>query len=125
MWISCFLWDILIFYYYLCTEFDVIYPMSVDFRGLTDDLRMLVACIKERCSIAERKIEQQKQEIAQLNSRIAELEALNEEITSKYQSLQAGMTMSGSAEEVSALKDRYLALVREIDDCIGLMQHGR
>lgn len=99
--------------------------MSVDFRGLTDDLRTLVACIKERCSIAERKIEQQKQEIAQLNSRIAELEALNEDITSKYQSLQAGMTMSGSAEEVSALKDRYLALVREIDDCIGLMQHGR
>ena len=99
--------------------------MSVDFRRLTTDLRSLVACLKERCSIAERKVEQQKHEIADLNARIEELETLNKEITSKYQSLQTGMAQGGSAEELSGLKDRYLALVREIDDCISLMQHGR
>lgn len=100
--------------------------MSVDFRRLTDDLRSLVACIVERCKIAENKVEQQKQEIAMLNSRIAQLEADKKEITSKYKSLQAGMTIGGgSAAEVSALKDRYLALVREIDECIELMRHGR
>ena len=100
--------------------------MSVDFRRLTTDLRSLVACLKERCSIAERKVEQQKEEIEGLNSRISELEALNKDITSKYESLQAGLAQGGgSPEELANLKDRYLALVREIDDCIGLMQHGR
>ena len=100
--------------------------MSVDFRRLTTDLRSLVACIRERCSIAENKVEQQKLEIARLNSSIEQLEASNKEITSKYQSLQAGMASGcGSAAEVSALKDRYLALVREIDECIKLMQNGR
>lgn len=99
--------------------------MSVDFRRLTTDLRALVACLKERCSIAERKIEQQKSEIADLKNRISELESQKIDITSKYESLQAGMAHGGSAEEITSLKDRYLALVREIDDCIGLMQHGR
>lgn len=99
--------------------------MSVDFRRLTADLRSLVVRLKERCSIAEQKIEQQKQEIADLNSRIDQLEALNQEITSKYQSLKAGMATGESPDEVSALKDRYLAMAREIDDCIRLMQHGR
>lgn len=98
--------------------------MSVDFKRLITDLRTLVTCLKERCSIAENKIEQQKQEIEDLNNRIGQLEALNKELASKYQSLQEGMVLSSNSEEVTSLKDRYLALVREIDDCIGLMQHG-
>lgn len=98
--------------------------MSVDFKRLINDLRTLVTCLKERCSIAENKIEQQKQEIEDLNNRIGQLEALNKELASKYQSLQEGMVLSSNSEEVTSLKDRYLALVREIDDCIGLMQHG-
>lgn len=99
--------------------------MSVDFRRLIADLRSLVMALKERCSSAERKIAQQQQEIADLNQRIAELETLNKDLTSKYQNLQAGMTQGRSTGEISELKDRYLALVREIDDCISLMQHGR
>ena len=58
--------------------------MSVDFKKLTNDLRSLVACLKERCSMAENKIEQQKQEIEILNGRIAQLEALNAQIANKY-----------------------------------------
>lgn len=99
--------------------------MSVDFRRLITDLRSLVMALKERCSSAERKVAQQQQEIADLNQRIHDLEALNKDLTSKYHSLQTGMTQGRTAEEVSELKDRYLALVREIDDCISLMQHGR
>lgn len=99
--------------------------MGVDFKGLIADLRSLVICLKERCSIAESKLEQQKTEIESLQKQIAKLESDNREIMSKYKNLQTGMTQGRSAEEISELKEKYLALVREIDDCIRIMQHGR
>ena len=99
--------------------------MSVDFRKLINDLRMLVDSLMVRCTNAEEKVAERDEEIKNLKAQISQLEAERAEITSKYESLKAGAARGVTPEDVAGLKDKYLALVREIDDCISLMQHGR
>ncbi|MCF0180567.1 MAG: hypothetical protein HUJ97_10050 [Bacteroidales bacterium] len=99
--------------------------MSVNFSKLIGDLRMLVDSLMVRCTNAETKLAERDSEIENLKARIKDLETQKQEITSKYESLKAGAINGMNPEDMAGLKDKYLALVREIDDCISLMQHGR
>lgn len=85
----------------------------------------MVEALKVRCSAAEQKVAEKGREIEALQSQIKDLNSQLSLITSKYESLKAGMAQGETREELASQKDKYLALVREIDDCIRLMQHGR
>ena len=99
--------------------------MSVDFKKLTNDLRMLVNSLMVRCANAEQKIAERDAYIETLKAQIAALELEKTGVASKYECLKAGAAQGVNPDDVAGLKDKYLALVREIDDCISLMQHGR
>lgn len=57
----------------------------------------------------ENKIQQQ---------RIDQLTQQNQLLTEQYRDLRAGTANGASAEEIEALKARYVAMIREIDECI-------
>lgn len=99
--------------------------MGVDFRKLINDLRMLVNSLMVRCTNAEEKLAERDLEIKNLKAQVEALNAEKTELTSKYNNLKEGAIQGQNPEDVTRLKEKYLALVREIDDCINLMQHGR
>lgn len=99
--------------------------MGVDFRKLINDLRMLVNSLMVRCTNAEEKLAERDLEIKNLKAQLEALNAEKTELTSKYNNLKEGTIQGQNPEDVARLKEKYLALVREIDDCINLMQHGR
>jgi len=99
--------------------------MGVDFRKLINDLRMLVNSLMVRCTNAEEKLAERDLEIKNLKAQVEALNAEKTELTSKYNNLKEGTIQGQNPEDVTRLKEKYLALVREIDDCISLMQHGR
>lgn len=98
--------------------------MSVDFKQIIIELRSLVINLEERCAKAEVKLAQCEESLKLKQQQIVQLEAECQAISSKYQSLQSGMTQCGTTEEVTLLKERYLAMVREIDDCIAKLETG-
>ena len=88
-----------------------------DFSQLLKDLRCQVTRLKERCAQAENRISELVEQDRENQVRIGELTAANQELTQRFQNLQASST-GRSADETEALRERYLAMIREIDDCI-------
>ena len=79
--------------------------MSIDFRRLTSDLRMLIDRLKNRCLEAEA-------HVSDLQQQLQDLQA------------QGLAATGGNPEQVEQLKNLYLAMVSEIDACIETLQHG-
>lgn len=98
--------------------------MSVDLRKTIEDLRSLVDALKVRCSLAETRLQDRENEIVNLKAQVETGKTQLSKLTEKYESLKMGM-VAADADGLSQMKDNYLALVREIDDCIRLMQYGR
>lgn len=85
---------------------------------LIADLKEQIEALKTRCQTAEARVAELNSQKLQSQLRVAELEQRNQELISKYRSLQAG-TMSGNDNtEMAQLKAKYLTMIREIDDCI-------
>lgn len=81
-------------------------------------LKQQIELLKQRCISAENQMAELTSQKLQSEARVAELEAQNSELVSRYKNLQAGTASCSSNEEMTELKNRYLALIREIDDCI-------
>lgn len=105
--------------------------MSVDFRRLLTDLRTLVSALKARCTAAEARVESLRRELEEAQAHSRTLEEALRDVTTRYENLQAGLTAGGSGEgtdpeavraSARVQRDRYLALVREIDDCIAKLE---
>ena len=86
--------------------------------ALMKGLRQQIEVLKERCIKAETECKRLQEENQTQQNRIGELEKINQELNEKYRSLQAGTIQGASAEEVKNLRDRYLAMIREIDLCL-------
>lgn len=100
--------------------------MNIDFRQLVTDLNSLIARLKERCTEAEVRAENLQKIIDEQHSRIAQLEAEKAEIDMRYHNLQLGMAATENKDEqINQLKEKYLAMVSEIDACIATLQHGQ
>lgn len=109
-------------YTYLCTDF-LVDSMTIEigdtgFATMMEGLRQQIELLKERCINAETEVARLKAENQENQIKIGELEKANQELNDKYISLQAGATQTVSAEEVENLRDRYLAMIREIDLCL-------
>lgn len=99
--------------------------MSIDFRKLTDDLRLLIEKLKQRCLEAEARASDLQRQLAQQQQRCRQLEKELAELDTKYQNLQsAKAAIGGNPEQTERLKSQYLAMVSEIDACIRTLQHG-
>lgn len=98
--------------------------MAGNFKQLVTELRIMVDAIMERCAKAESRVVELEAEVEQHKTRIAELEKANGELTSRYNDLKAGLSQGQSPEEVARLKDRYLAMISEIDECIAKLEHN-
>ena len=110
--------------------------MSIDFRRLIAELRSLVAALEERCTAAEAREASLRNELERAQAHGDETEAQLRAVTARYENLQAGLRADGHAlldggaagcgeaveAAVRAQRDRYLALVREIDDCIARLE---
>ena len=83
-----------------------------------DELRRQVALLRERCLSSESQVRELISRNAQSQLRVAELEKANQELMQKFRNLQAGTATSRNADDVAQLRSRYLAMIREIDDCI-------
>lgn len=107
---------------YLCTDF-LVKTMTVEigdtrFAALMGGLRQQIELLKQRCIEAESQVDQLKQISQEQQDRIMQLESDNQSLAEKYQGLQAGSAVGSSAEEITKLRDRYLAMIREIDLCL-------
>lgn len=98
--------------------------MSKDLKSLTSELRALSAQLFQRCIAAESRATELEVALAGRDATIATLKQQLADVTSKYHSLQSGMTQVQDPAQVAELKERYLAMVREIDDCISTLQNG-
>lgn len=101
--------------------------MSVDFRQLTVELRVLINRLKQRCLEAEARNDDMERKITSLQERVAQLEEENNTLRTKYSDLQTGIaaaSQTGDASQTDHLKEQYLAMVSEIDACIAMLQHG-
>lgn len=88
-----------------------------DFSQLLKDLRSQVKRLEERCAQAESRISELVEQDRNNQVRIGELQSANRELTQRFQNLQASSS-GRTADETEALRERYLAMIREIDDCI-------
>lgn len=88
------------------------------FGPLLDNLRAQVETIKQRCLKAEAQVAELEADKAGMQERTRQLEEENRILTEKYQNLRAGTASVASAEEIEDLRSRYLAMIREIDECI-------
>ena len=99
--------------------------MSIDFRRLTSDLRMLIDRLKNRCLEAEANVSDLQQQLQDLQAQYKQLEKEKAELDRKYENLRSGLAATGgNPEQVEQLKNLYLAMVSEIDACIETLQHG-
>lgn len=98
--------------------------MSKDLQSLTSELRALISKLLQRCTAAESRVTELEVALAGRDARIATLEQQLSDLTSKYQSLQTGMTQGSDPAQIAALKERYLVMVHEIDDCIAQLQNS-
>ena len=89
------------------------------FAELMKKLLRQVELLKGRCIVAEEEATRLKKANQEQQAHIAELEQANQKLTDKYQNLKAGTATGGaSAEEIQNLRNRYLAMIREIDLCL-------
>ena len=88
------------------------------FASLLDGLKLQIALLKRRCIDDEAEISALREANGRQQERIAELEKKETELAEKYRSLRAGTLQGASAEEVENLRNRYLAMIREIDLCL-------
>ena len=91
---------------------------DTSFADLMDKLCKQVELTKARCKTAEAEANLLRDKLAEKQFRIEELEKQNQELSQKYQGLQAGTANGASPEEIATLRDRYLAMIREIDLCL-------
>lgn len=99
--------------------------MSVNLSKQTDDLRILIGQLKQRCLEAESRVSQLLLQLAEQQTRITTLEAEKATLETKYQNLQTGITAAGNdPQHIAQLKEQYLAMVSELDACIAMLQHG-
>jgi len=107
---------------YLCAEnyvdFMTIEIGDTSFATLMNGLRQQIDLLKVRCIDAEAEVSRLQTENAEHRLTISELERNNRELTEKYNGLQAGVAHGTSVEEVENLRNRYLAMIREIDLCL-------
>lgn len=85
---------------------------------LIADLKVQIGLLKERCKTAETRVAELNSQKLQSQLRVAQLEQSNQELLSKYRSLQAGMVSGQAPSDLAVLKAKYLTLIKEIDDCI-------
>lgn len=107
---------------YLCTDF-LVDSMTIEigdtsFATLMDGLRQQIQLLKVRCINAETECDRLNAENQEKQSKITELEKENQELNDKYQGLKTGTIQGATVEEVENLRDRYLAMIREIDLCL-------
>jgi cell division protein FtsB len=91
---------------------------DTSFADLFASLRFQVEWLKRRCTSAEQEAASLRQQLQEQQAHIEELENANKEITEKYNGLQAGTATGASPEEIAKLRDRYLAMIREIVLCL-------
>lgn len=100
--------------------------MSVTFRQLIADLRELTELLKTRCQEAESQVADLQRQLDEQQAVIEQLRADKEALQTKYANLQTGLAATaGNPEQVALLKQKYLAMVSEIDACIATLQHGQ
>jgi len=93
-------------------------PMSVNIRRQLIDLRSLIVTLEERCTALKTQNTDLRNLIAEQRKQIEGLEILNRQLETKYRNLQIGVSAGHSPKEVTTIKNRFMAMVREIDDCI-------
>lgn len=106
--------------------------MSVDFYRLLTNLRTLVSALEARCTAAEARETSLRQTLEEERARNKTLKETLYEVTSRYENLQVGLGAGSSdvttAESVRVSvrvqRNKYLALVREIDDCIAKLERS-
>lgn len=99
--------------------------MSVNLSRQTDDLRMLIGRLKQRCLEAEGRISELQKMLDEQQARITSLEEEKATLEMKYRDLQTGIAATGSdLQGIELLKEQYLAMVSELDACIAMLQHG-
>lgn len=103
---------------YLCTEFFGKMNENNLFGPLLDELRKQIAMLKKRCLDAEARVAELEQQHNGQQERIERLEAEKLALTENYQNLKAGAANVATGEEIEELRSRYLAMIREIDECI-------
>ena len=91
---------------------------DTSFVALMKNLRKQVDQLKARCIASETKLAEQQQINQEQQEQIFALQQANQELADKYQHLQAGAINGTSAEEIENLRNRYLAMIREIDLCL-------
>lgn len=96
--------------------------MSVNIRRQLIDLRSLIVTLEERCTALRNQNTELLNRVAEQRKQIEGLESLNQQLETKYRNLQIGMSAGHSPEEVASLKNRFMAMVREIDDCIAKLE---
>lgn len=88
------------------------------FGPLLDELCKQIAMLKKRCLDAEARVAELEQQHNDQQERIERLEAEKLALTENYQNLKAGAANVATGEEIEELRSRYLAMIREIDECI-------
>jgi len=81
-------------------------------------LKEQIEQLKTRCLAAEARVAELNSQKLQSQLRVAELEQRNQELVSKYKSLQAGAVSGHTRMEMASKRAQYLTIIREIDDCI-------
>ena len=94
-----------------------------DLRTLTTGLRELTGQLMRRCTEAEARVTDLQRQVEDLQAQLKGLEAEKDELNMRFQHLQTGLAATGrDPEQVALLKERYLAMVSEIDACIAKLQ---
>lgn len=96
--------------------------MSVNIRRQLIDLRSLIVTLQERCTALRTQNIELRNQVAGQKKQIEGLKILNQQLETKYRNLQIGVSAGHSPEEMANLKNRFVAMVREIDDCIAKLE---
>lgn len=99
--------------------------MSVTLSRQTEDLRVLIGRLKQRCLEAENRVTELQRKVDEHQARIESLTEERNALEMKYNNLQTGLdAMDNDPERIDRLKEKYLAMVSELDACIAALQHG-
>lgn len=97
--------------------------MSQNLRSLIIELRLLIGRLKNRCLVAEARVDDLQQQVLRQQTTISQLQAQLEELNTRYQNLQTGLDATGNRpEQVVRLREQYLAMISEIDACIAKLR---
>ncbi|MBR0036134.1 MAG: hypothetical protein IJP70_00670 [Bacteroidales bacterium] len=88
------------------------------FGPLLEKLQKQITLLKQRCLDAEARVAELEGQQAEQQEAMQRLEEENRIWSEKYQNLKAGAVSAASSEEIEDLRNRYLAMIREIDECI-------